>query len=235
MSKVNKPKTVNITVTLRKDLHNNEEICPTCKGVGLVIADNPYGLENSLNNNHIPVFPYKHQALRFCPTCYNGVIRRCKYCGEIIPNLYTKCNCEKQQEVDFIERQKKMAEKLANAPEATSEILKKSDYFYSDSYSYNDGYFSDWEDFFEDWYANHEVDDPRPEYVWATEPYEMSIDAYNLIENATEDLYEDAIHDISDEKLDELQELLNNWCKNSGVQTTYYQSKYKVKIPWEEY
>ena len=63
----------------------------------------------------------------------------------------------------------------------------------------------------------------------------MKIDADNIIESATEELYEDACYDISDEKADELQNFLNEWCKTSGVRTTYYQSKYKVKIPWEGY
>lgn len=227
-------KPVDITVKLHKDLHGNEEICPTCNGIGLVIANNSYGLEDSTNNNHLPTFPYKHQSLRFCSNCYNGVVHRCEYCGEIIPRHRTKCNCEKQREIDFIELQNKENEKLMKAFEAPPEVLDKSSLFYSENYGYDDGYFSDWEDFFECWYENHSVDDPRPEYVWATEPYKMSISADSIIESATEDLYEDAISDISDEKFDELQEFLNNWCENSGVKTTYYQSKYKVKIPWEE-
>ena len=62
----------------------------------------------------------------------------------------------------------------------------------------------------------------------------MSIDATDIIENATEDLYEDAIDSISDKARKELQEYLDNWCKACGVGTTYYEShKYKVRIPWE--
>lgn len=37
-------KPVDITVKLHKDLHGNEEICPTCNGIGLVIADRGYKL-----------------------------------------------------------------------------------------------------------------------------------------------------------------------------------------------
>lgn len=234
MSGIVEPKTVNITVTLQKDLHGNEEICPTCKGVGLVIADNPYGL-HSRDNNHLPIFPYKHQSLIFCPSCYNGVVHRCEFCEEIIPNHRTKCDCEKQRELDLIERQKKEAANLAKAFEAPLEVLEKSLMFFSDDYGYDDGFFSDWEEFFEYWYDNHGADDPRPQYVWATYPVEMKIDAADIIESATEELCEEAADDISDEKTVELQKLLDDWCKSAGVRTTYYQSKYKVKIPWEGY
>lgn len=234
MSELAKPKTKNITVTLRKDLYGNEDICPTCKGIGLVIANNSYGLNNR-DNNGLPIFPYQHQSLRICPTCYNGIIHRCEFCGNIIPNHRTKCDCEKQREIDYIESQKKETEKLAKAFEAPPEVLEKSLMFFSEDYGENDGYFSDWEEFFEFWYDNHNADAPRPGFVWATEPYDMKIDAANIIESATEELYEDAYYDISDEKADELQNFLNKWCKTSGVRTTYYQSKYKVKIPWEGY
>ena len=235
MSDIVEPKKIDIAVTLHKDLHGNEEICPTCKGVGLVIADNPYGLEHNADNNHLPLFPYKHQALRFCPTCYNGVVHRCKLCGEIIPNHRTKCDCNKQRELDWIESKKMEAVKLTKAMDAPQEVLDESLMFYSNDYDNNDGYFSDWDEFFENWYENHKSDDPRPEYVWATEPYEMRIDAGNIIESATECLYEDAYYDISDKEAKELQDFLDKWCKESGVRTTYFQSKYRVKIPWEEY
>lgn len=33
------------TFTLHKDLIENEEVCPNCKGLGLVVRDNSYGIE----------------------------------------------------------------------------------------------------------------------------------------------------------------------------------------------
>ena len=64
----------------------------------------------------------------------------------------------------------------------------------------------------------------------------MSIDAHNIVESATEDLYEDAIYDVTDESIKRLQDYLDEWCKRCGVGTTYYEShKYKVRIPWEDY
>lgn len=59
---------------LIKDLHDNEEICPVCHGTGLRIEDNPYGLSDN-PDKRAGQFPYKHQSIRFCPNCYNGVVR----------------------------------------------------------------------------------------------------------------------------------------------------------------
>lgn len=36
-------------------------------------------------------------------------------------------------------------------------------------------------------------------------------------------------------KIIELQNYLNKWCKECGVGTTYFEGKYKVRIPWEDY
>jgi len=64
----------------------------------------------------------------------------------------------------------------------------------------------------------------------------MSIDAADIIENATEDLYEDATDNIPRKKVKELQDFLDEWCKTCGVCETYYEShRYKVRIPWEQY
>lgn len=231
-----KPQPIEINITLHKDLCDGEEICPTCNGLGVVIRDNIYGLENDPDKTIM--FPYKKQSLILCPTCYNGVIRRCNLCGEIIPLQRTKCNCEKQREIDRIEREKRAATKLSLAPDATPEILKKSEYFYSDCYGYNEGYFNEWEDFFDYWYElEYDGDAPkvRPEYVWTTEPVDLKLWASDIVSSATEDLYEDAYDSISDKKIDELQKYLDEWCVTSGCGTTYYQGDYKVKIPWEEY
>ena len=64
----------------------------------------------------------------------------------------------------------------------------------------------------------------------------MHINADDIIANATENLYEDAMDNISDKKCKELQDLLDKWCDTCGVRETYVKSnKYKVKIPWENY
>lgn len=94
MTDFKKPKTEYVTdkeyieklvnVNLKKDLYDNEEICQFCHGTGLVVRDNPYGLADDPDKK-AGVFPYNHQVLTFCPHCYNGIVHRCKLCGEIMP------------------------------------------------------------------------------------------------------------------------------------------------------
>ena len=246
MSEFVKPKTVFVSdseyiqnlvnANLRKDLHDNEEICPHCHGTGLVISDNPYGLSDDPDKT-IGAFPYEHQAISFCPYCFNGIVHRCEHCGQIISKGYLKHDCQKQREIDAAELEKKRSEQLYRAQFAPPEVLDQSYFFYSDDYGNDDGYFSDWDEFFDYWHENGEtIGDERPEFVWATYPVEMHIDARDIVSNATEELYEDAYDDVDNKKIKELQEFLDKWCKDCGVTTTYYESpKYKVRIPWENY
>lgn len=222
-----------VNANLRKDLHDNEEICQYCHGTGMVIVNNPYELDDN-PDKVAGRFPYKHQSISFCTHCYNGVVHRCDLCGEIIKRGFLKCDCEKQRAVDREKISQKKEIEFQNAPIAPKEIEDNMECFYSEHYSSNEGYFFDWDEFFDDWFENHNEDDIRPEYVWITEPVEMSIDAANIIETATDDLYEDAADNISDVSRKELQDFLDNWCKHCGVGTTYYEChKYKVRIPWE--
>ena len=221
-----------INASLEKDLCEGEELCSVCHGTGMTICNNVYGLEGDPDKRMM--FPYRHQSLSFCQNCYNGIVHRCKLCGELMPKGYLKHNCEAQRELDRIKREKEEAEEFANAPLASPDIIKDMQMFYSDHYDCGDGYFGDWETFFDYWFDEHEPEEPRPEYVWATESVNMKIDADRVLETATEDLYEDAFADISDQEVNELQSYLDDFCKRCGVGTTYYRGKYKVRIPWEE-
>ena len=138
---------------LRKDLHGNEEICTHCHGTGLEIRDNSYGLYDDPNKTN-GLFPYKHQAILPCPYCQNGIIHRCKHCGQIIPKGHLKCDCQKQREIDDAELAKKCIERLDRAQIAPPEVLEQSYFFYSDDYGNDDGYFSDWDEFFDYWHES---------------------------------------------------------------------------------
>ena len=245
MNEFVKPKTENVKATdyilklvnanLRKDLHDNEEICQHCQGTGMVVVNNRYGLSDDPDKSH-GYFPYNHQAISFCPHCYNGVVHRCQLCGNLIKRSRTKCNCDAQKELDQQEENRKAKEILDNAPIAPKEVEETMECFFSEYYGYNEGYFFDWDEFFEYWFDTYRPDDVKPEFVWITEPVEMSIDISNIIESATDDLYEDAADDITSEARKELQDFIDGWCKRCGVGTTYYEShKYKVRIPWEQY
>lgn len=216
-----------------KDLHGDEEICENCHGIGIVLVDNVYGLKDDPYRTSL--FPYTHQSLSFCPKCFNGVVHRCSLCGEIMPRGRTKCDCEKQREIDLKEREDKIREQFEKAPLLPKDKLSDYEYFYSECYTSNNGYFRDFDEFFEDWHEEHEDTDEKPEYVWVTKAEKMSMDAYNIVQNAVEDLYEDAFDYVDNDKLEALQEYLDGFCDNCGVGETYYEShKYKVRIPWEE-
>ena len=219
---------------IEKDLDDGEELCPTCGGFSLTIRDNPYFKREG--QYQMSQFKNEQLVLMNCPDCYNGVVKRCRLCGEIIRRGWLKHDCEKQQALDREEKARKEAERLAQAPVAPPEVVKDCHVFFSDYYS--GGFFEDFLDFFEEWHEleNDKGYERRPEYVWTTTPEEFSIDARDICENATEDLYEDAYDDISDKDLERLQSLLDDWCNSTGVGTTYNIShKYKVRIPWAEY
>jgi len=234
-----KPKTIEVNFALRKNLINGEEICQYCNGIGAVIGDYVvYGLKGDPNKK-AGMFPYNNQALKPCPYCFNGIVRRCEYCHKIIGRLRTKCDCATQKQIDQDIKNAKRQKHLQEAKEVSEENFVM---LYTDDFNCGkDGFFEDWEEFF-DAYEEAIFDDPtlkdkeRPEYVWGTYSTNFKIDAYETVEFATEDLYEDAFDDISGESIKELQKYLDEWCKNCGVGETYYQDIYtKVRIPWEEY
>ena len=218
---------------LEKDLLEDEELCETCQGTGIVKSNNVYGLSNDPNKlaGH---FPYKHQSTTFCPNCYNGIIHRCEYCGKIMPRGRLLCNCEAVSEARRQEEDKKLLEALKKAEEFDSDALgSRFGMCYSENYRHNEGYFAEWEDFFDS--LDDDNDDSHPEYVWGTIKTEMSLNADSIIENAIDDFYEDAGDEISDAARAELQQFLNDWCERFGCGPAYtWTTKYKVRIPWEK-
>lgn len=81
---------------LIKDLQENERICPVCHGLGMRIVDNIYGIKGDTSEaaRH-KMFPYKHQSLSFCGSCYNGVQELCEYCGKPFKQQdYHHCDCK---------------------------------------------------------------------------------------------------------------------------------------------
>ena len=246
MSEFVKPKTVFVSdaeyiknlvnINLQKDLCDDEEVCPYCHGTGMTVYNHSYGLSDDPDRTINRLFPYRHQSITFCRHCYDGVVHRCKLCGEILPKGMSKHYCAQQQEADRKERAAKEMAEFENAPIAPEEVVDSCFYLYSNDYPNNEGYFCDWDEFFESWHEEHDENDDRPEFVWITEPVEMSVDVQDIIENATYNLYEDASEDITSEARKELQDFIDGWCKRCGVGTTYYEShKYKVRIPWERY
>lgn len=221
---------------LIKDLHETdeykEELCEHCKGTGLTLYDNPYGLSEEKRVGVL--FPYKHQAIGFCPHCYNGVVRRCKRCGELIPRGWLKHNCPEQRKVDEEKKEKEEKNFLDSLREATAGEIAGQRMLYSEYYPYNEGYFEDFDEFFDTWESEHEDEDPKPEFCFGTDTAGFSIDAESIVENACEDLYEGAFEDCS--HIDELQSAIDDWAKKYGPGDSYcYHRRFKIRIPWENF
>ena len=207
-------------------------ICPVCNGLGMRIEDNIYGIKGDTSEvGRKYHFPYKHQALSFCQSCYNGVQTLCPYCGQPYKNQsYLHCDCEGQKEADAKERIRKLNEKVSNAVEVNEKDVDTM--LYCEEF---DEYYDTVDDFFDDYYCNYADKNTydRPERLWVTSVEEISIDAANVIEDACINLHEDAY-----EQCDEgsLQKLLDDWCKKQTGTTTYYPCYKKyVVVDWSKF
>lgn len=226
-----------------KDLQDDEEICPVCHGTGLALSDNPYGLSDDPDRHHGELFPYKHQSIVSCQNCYNGVVKKCKYCGKLLNRVVYQCDCEdarKAREQEKIKRANEEEQKRlskAKVINSNDPIVEQFVMLYSEYFSDNEGYFTDWDEFFDDWYVNHEgIDIERPQYVWSTSETRLAFDAESFIEDACENLWEDARDQISDKDIEELQDMLDKWAaKQTGTTTYDVDYQYAIKIPWDKY
>ena len=239
-----KPKTIHIqpaeylktiaNASLQKDLLDNEVLCEACHGTGIIITDNEYGLSEDPDHK-LGTFPYKKQTISFCKCCYNGVRKKCRLCGELIPRHMIRHNCEAQQRKDDEENAAKRKQRMDMAEVLPDDMAETMECFYSENYPYAEGYFLDWEDFFSAWVDNFEPDEEKPEYVYATEKLEFAIDAYDMVTNHLENFYEDAYNNIKTEKMQELQRYLEEWCATCGVGKSYVMDyRKKIRIPWED-
>lgn len=220
---------------LIKDLAEHERICPVCNGLGMRIEDNIYGIKGDTSEvGRKYLFPYKHQALSFCQSCYNGVQQLCPYCGQPYKNqAYMHCDCEGQKKADEEERLKKWNEKVTKAVSIDEKDVNTM--LYCEEF---DEYYDTVDNFFEDYAANYEDEEVynKPERLWVTSVEKISIDAYSIIENACEGLHEDAMENIDEKDIAELEEFLDNWCKKQTGTTTYYPCyKQYVVIDWNRY
>lgn len=226
--------------TLEKDLQDNEEICPVCSGLGVVIDNNIFGIKGDTSDAaKKSMFPYNHQAIKFCPNCFNGVIRLCKYCGkQIQKGSIDNCDCEQYKAKETEEKRVKYQETIAKAKEIVVESLPEDTWLYDEQ---TDDYFSDI-DYFVDAYKDNEDFETEeqllenlPPVLWLCKSVDIAMDAYKIIESACDDLHEDVIDSISYEDRDELQKILNEWCsKQTGTKTAYpcYKEYVRVRKEW---
>ena len=216
---------------LIKDLTEHERICPVCNGLGMIIGNNIYGIKGDKSEaaKREP-FPYKHQALSFCGSCFNGVQRLCPYCGEPYKNqAYLHCDCEGQKKADEEERIKKWNDKVSKAVPVDEKDVNTM--LYCEEF---DEYYDTVDDFFDDYACNHEEDgDERPVRLWVCSVEKIHIDADSVVDNVCQELHEDAYEQCD---IGSLQDILDDWCKEQTGATTYYPCyKQYVEIDWSKY
>ena len=152
---------------LIKYLTEHERICPVCNGLGMRIEDNAYGIKGDTSEvGRKYHFPYKHQALSFCRSCFNGVQRLCPYCGQPYKNQsYMHCDCEGQKKADEEEKIKKWNEKVSKAVPVDEKDVDTM--LYCEEF---DEYYDTVDDFFDDYFGHYTDEefneDGRPKMLW---------------------------------------------------------------------
>ena len=217
---------------LEKDLteteYYKEEICKRCHGTGIVLAENPY----DLSEEKTPVrFPYRQQAFTFCPDCFNGIRKRCKVCGELIPRGMLIHNCKQIKEIEKRKKAEEERKRIDALPWTEVDESHDINYF-SNLFPYNEGYFSDFDEFFDT--VDEEGIEERPEYCFGVTEIPFRIDAESVVESACEDSYDDALDHVGNIK--SLQKVIDEWIEKNGPGSSYvYNRNAKIRIPWEKY
>lgn len=221
---------INFTGKLVKHLAENEVICDTCGGLGLTKTDNPYGIVGYKHPSRV-MFPFKNQDLTFCPSCFNGVRKKCEFCGDLLTRGSTQCKCDASKEKEREKYRQKEQEAWEKAEKIPLEQALKT---------YNMLYVKDFDEFvstgsFNEWLetkleSNKDLNTTTLK-IYGTTEQSLSIDACSILEDASDDLHEDSLADISKEKISELQGLINKWCKDVEKGTmTYYADESKGVI-----
>jgi hypothetical protein len=199
----------NLPTVFIRTLEGGQELCPECGGIQLV-SDGKF--------------------IRSCKTCFpgkHGVVDRCQYCGELA--VYNH-NCDGKKEAERRERAHREKEKWDKIEKITiKESVSRFEMVYIDHYEN----FVFPEDLIE-WVENEEYDDEdfnrETLYVYGTSKTQIRFDAGSIIENACDDLHEDAYDHISRKAIEELQTLLDQWAEKYGTGTITYNADMKVGI-----
>lgn len=199
-----------LDVIMPKDLEDNQELCPHCHGTGLIVDEHSLGV---------------------CDYCNHGIVNVCKYCGETLSKYNSVCSCEgsnkeqrlKWKEIDF-------ANGVSRYNKATKitldEAFKKFEYLYvdeTDELIYLD----------EDNDAIAKVEEAQSAgcHIFGTKQEFLTLDAEYIVENACEDLHEDAFENI--DNINELQNMMDKWAKENGNGAITYYPDYDFAIEGE--
>lgn len=215
---------VNLSINLQKNLQEDEVICPNCKGTGIQVNDNKFGLGKFDIGNP---FPYKHQVIGGCNHCYNGIQKVCKHCGELLGRQIAH-DCEgarkeknkkyNQQDLDKWNKAEKISLK---------EACNKLEWVYVD----NTEHFCEIDSLEEYIKDEFKLEDYSSIRVYGTYKTDINLSASNIIQNAIDDLHEDAGDNISHKEELELQEMLDKWVEGiSGTETYWPDWEYGILI-----
>jgi len=197
-------KIVGVQIELKPKIpKENEKLCDICGGVGWL-------------------YDKKRNFIEKCYVCYDGIIHLCPDCKQPKRGVCIDSECRNRR--DIAEEQKHLEVavrvKYEDVP-CESKIM-----MYSNIYPYNEGYFSDIEELV-DYCLDNEIS--IPSYVWSTQETKLSMDARSIIENACDELHENAMDNIEGEE--ELQKFLDAWCaKQSGTDSYTVDYKYAIKV-----
>ena len=170
---------VSFNLKLKKDLQEHEVICSHCRGTGLQVDDNPFGIKEENSKIH---FPYKQQTIVGCRHCYNGVQSKCLYCDKILDRGTSRCDC-KQSNLERIQEQYEKDVDTWNKAKKISyeQAIKDNIMIYIDNY---DKYLmvEELEEWIEDKESEADQSICREELrVYGTQSIELSMDAYKLL------------------------------------------------------
>lgn len=188
---------------LPREPKSGEVLCNTCDGIGWLIDTEEGYMEK-------------------CRACYNGVIPLCPDCGTPAKGQCLSEGCREKRAERQEQRllDKAIKAKFSDVPAESITLL------FSESYSYNDGYFSELYEIVEHCESEGV---PVPKYVWSTKRVELTLDAEHIVSSACEELHEDSFNRVVN--LDELQAYLDTWCeKQLGTETYVVDYKYAIEV-----
>lgn len=223
---------VNFDLSLKKDLQENEVICPKCGGTGLQVSDNPFGLASD-KGKYSEMFPHRKQTITGCSHCYNGVQRKCEHCNELLGRKGW-CDCIGYKNKQAEKQHLKDLEKWNKALKTSVEEHLKEDYTYMLYLDNYDQFFEDIDDVIEFLrdeieQGDLEVSDIDNMRLFKTNPMSLSFDAQSIIENATEELHENAYENTM-KHVEELQQFLDTFAEKIKRSTLTYFPNFKESI-----
>lgn len=205
-----------LTSKLIIELKDNEEICPSCKGLRFTYEEQ--GSKSFVNG---------------CQKCYTGKVYKCKFCGEL--NRSDFCNCKqasnKRSEVFCKKEWDKWQEALK-----TATIVKFKDYKGYLTSLYNEERVVQADEFSEQYLDNFDAEfSPKMVCASVGEPH-FTLDIYDIISDKCEDGYEDMYQrlDTESELLGDIQVLMDKWMEENESSLKVYGETNKVLVDLSE-